>query len=52
METAFPIREWEAGSPQITGDAGCISDGEVRTDALREESNSINTREAIEGSNQ
>jgi hypothetical protein len=33
---AFPIREWEVGSPQVTGDAGCISDGEVESEDWRE----------------
>jgi hypothetical protein len=36
MAAEFPIREWEAGSPQVTGDAGCISHGEVESEDWRE----------------
>jgi hypothetical protein len=36
MAEEFPIREWEVGSPQVTGDAGCISDGEVGSEDWRE----------------
>jgi hypothetical protein len=32
MAAEFLISEWEAGSPQVTGDAECISDGEVRSE--------------------
>jgi hypothetical protein len=27
--SALAIKEWEAGSQQVTGDAECIADGEV-----------------------
>jgi hypothetical protein len=36
MKAEFPIREWDVGSPQVTGDAGCISDGEVESEDWRE----------------
>jgi hypothetical protein len=36
MEAEFSIREWEGGNSQVPGDAGCISDGEVKSEDWRE----------------
>jgi hypothetical protein len=36
MAAEFPIREWEVGSPQVTGDAECLSGGEVASENWRE----------------
>jgi hypothetical protein len=36
MAAEFPIREWEVRNQQVTGDAGCISDGGVESEDWRE----------------